>query len=166
MKSLQKFKNKIITLENYLSIQSNHNIENKKVVFTNGCFDILHQGHVDYLAQAADYGDLLIIGLNSDDSIRRIKGKHRPIMDQNARAILLAALVFVDYVIIFEEDTPYQLIQNIKPDILIKGNDYTEESMVGSDIVKAKGGKIITIPLVPGISTTHIVQKIKNTPHE
>jgi len=140
-------------------------LENKKVVFTNGCFDILHRGHVEYLAQAADLGDLLIIGLNSDTSIQRIKGKHRPIIDQNARAILLAALSFVDYVILFEQDTPYTLINSIQPDVLVKGDDYTENNIVGADVVKSKGGKVVTIPLVPGISTSLIEKKIKTPPN-
>jgi rfaE bifunctional protein nucleotidyltransferase chain/domain len=165
MNTLQRIKHKIITISDYHSLRTNKCLENKKVVFTNGCFDILHRGHVEYLAQAADLGDLLIIGLNSDTSIQRIKGKHRPIIDQNARAILLAALNFVDYVILFEQDTPYTLINSIQPDVLVKGDDYTENNIVGTDVVKAKGGKVVTIPLVPGISTSLIEKKIKTSPN-
>ena len=165
MNTLQQIKHKIITISDYHSLRANKRFENKKVVFTNGCFDILHHGHVEYLAQAADLGDLLIIGLNSDTSIQRIKGKHRPIIDQNARAILLAALSFVDYVILFEQDTPYTLINSIQPDVLVKGDDYTEKNIVGADVVKSKGGKVVTIPLVPGISTSLIEKKIKTPPN-
>lgn len=132
----------------------------EKIVFTNGCFDILHRGHIDYLAKAASLGTKLIIGLNTDDSIRRLKGVNRPINDQEARAILLASLIFTDKIILFEEDTPFDLIRFIQPDILVKGNDYQPENIVGYDIVKAKGGEVITIELTPGFSTTSILNKI------
>lgn len=134
----------------------------QKLVFTNGCFDILHRGHVDYLAQAASFGDKLIIGLNTDSSVKRLKGENRPIINQESRAILLASLCFVDAVIFFEEDTPYQLIKEIQPDVLIKGADYQVESIVGYDIVTAKGGEVKTIDLVPSCSTSAIIEKIKN----
>ena len=134
----------------------------QKLVFTNGCFDILHRGHVDYLAQAASFGDKLIIGLNTDSSVKRLKGENRPIINQESRAILLASLCFVDAVIFFEEDTPYQLIKEIQPDVLIKGADYQIEKIVGYDIVTAKGGEVKTIDLVPNCSTSAIIEKIKN----
>jgi rfaE bifunctional protein nucleotidyltransferase chain/domain len=133
-----------------------------KIVFTNGCFDILHAGHVEYLSKAASEGDILLIGLNSDDSVRRLKGAHRPINNQNARALLIASMGFVSAVVIFEEDTPYELIKMIQPDILIKGSDYKPEEIVGYDILTAKGGIVKTIDLVEGFSTTSIEQKILN----
>ncbi len=131
-----------------------------KIVFTNGCFDILHAGHVEYLAKAASEGNILIIGLNTDASVRKLKGSHRPINDENARALIMASLNFVSAVVLFDEDTPYNLIKLIQPDILIKGSDYKPEDIVGYDILKAKGGEVKTINLVPGYSTTAIEQKI------
>ena len=131
-----------------------------KIVFTNGCFDILHVGHVEYLAKAASEGNVLIIGLNTDASVRKLKGNHRPINDQNARALIMASLNFVSAVVLFDEDTPYELIKLIQPDILIKGSDYKPEEIVGYDILKAKGGEVKTIDLVPGYSTTAIEQRI------
>jgi D-beta-D-heptose 7-phosphate kinase/D-beta-D-heptose 1-phosphate adenosyltransferase len=132
----------------------------KKVIFTNGCFDILHLGHVRYLRQAASLGDILVVGLNSDDSVRRLKGDTRPINDQSERAHLLAALEFVDYIVIFDEDTPYNLINEIQPDVLVKGGDYTPDEVIGRDIVESNGGKLVLIPLVEGKSTTAVVEKI------
>ncbi len=137
------------------------NFHNKKIVFTNGCFDLIHQGHVEYLTRASELGDVLIIGLNTDDSIRRIKGDNRPVNDENARANVLASLVFVDNVFFFDEDTPYELIKMVKPHILVKGADYKEEEIVGADIVKANNGEIKTIDLVEGYSTTNLIDKIK-----
>ena len=133
---------------------------NKKIVFTNGCFDILHRGHADYLARAASLGDVLAVGLNTDKSVRKLKGSSRPIVDEYSRAFLLSSFLFVDAVILFDEDTPFDLIHFIQPDILVKGSDYKEENIVGADIVKAKGGSIITIDFVPGFSTTSIVNRI------
>lgn len=137
------------------------NFLNKKIVFTNGCFDLLHQGHVEYLAKASDLGDVLVIGLNTDESVKRLKGDNRPINKEMSRAEILASLVFVDGVFFFEEDTPYELIKRVKPNILVKGADYTEEEIVGNDIVKSNNGEIITIDLVDGYSTTNLIQKIK-----
>lgn len=133
----------------------------KKVVFTNGCFDILHKGHVDYLAKAADLGEILIIGLNTDASVSKLKGPHRPIQDESSRLQIIASLGFVDAVILFEEPTPYKLIQLVQPDVLVKGSDYLPEEIVGYDIVKAKGGIIKTIDFLPGYSTSLIEKKIK-----
>jgi len=133
---------------------------NKKIVFTNGCFDILHRGHVEYLNKSKELGDILIVGLNSDDSVKSIKGPNRPINDQESRSIVLASLFFVDAVIYFKEDTPLNLIGSINPDILVKGKDYKEEDIIGYDIVKSNGGKIITIDLVEGYSTSNIIGKL------
>ena len=131
------------------------------IVFTNGCFDILHRGHVQYLAQAASYGNFMIVGLNSDKSTKNIKGPSRPVQDEMTRSLILASLFFVNTVVLFDEDTPYNLIQKVKPDILAKGADYKPEEIVGYDIVKAKGGKIVTIDLVHGYSTTNIIGRLK-----
>lgn len=132
----------------------------EKVVFTNGCFDIVHHGHVAYLAQARDLGDLLVLGLNSDASVKRLKGPARPINDEQSRALVLAAFEFIDYVVLFEEDTPFDLISALQPDVLVKGGDYKIEDIVGHDIVEKKGGRVVTIDFVPGFSTTKIVEKI------
>ncbi|MFH1118405.1 MAG: D-glycero-beta-D-manno-heptose 1-phosphate adenylyltransferase [Bacteroidota bacterium] len=133
-----------------------------KIVFTNGCFDIIHLGHIDYLAKAADLGQILIIGLNSDASTRRLKGPARPINDEKARAGILAALGFVSAVVLFDEDTPYGLIKRIQPDILVKGADYEPEDIVGYDVVMAKGGKVETLAYLPGYSTSLIEKKIRD----
>ena len=132
----------------------------KKIVFTNGCFDILHRGHIEYLSMARDLGVVLIIGLNTDDSVKRIKGEGRPVQDETSRALILASLRFVEAIILFDEDTPYDLISMIKPDVLVKGGDYTEETIVGADIVKANGGEVVTIPLVEGYSTSGLIEVI------
>ncbi|MCF8302437.1 MAG: D-glycero-beta-D-manno-heptose 1-phosphate adenylyltransferase [Bacteroidales bacterium] len=132
-----------------------------KLVFTNGCFDILHKGHIDYLAKAADMGDVLIIGLNSDNSVKKIKGDSRPVIDEDARALTLAALRLTNAIVYFDEDTPYELINYIQPDILVKGGDYKAEDVVGYDVVSVKGGKVEIIDLVPGYSTSSIVERIK-----
>ncbi|MEG0795038.1 MAG: D-glycero-beta-D-manno-heptose 1-phosphate adenylyltransferase [Odoribacter sp.] len=132
----------------------------EKIVFTNGCFDILHRGHIEYLAKAAALGQRLVIGLNTDTSVKRLKGENRPVNDQQARALLLSSLIFTDKVVFFDEDTPLELIRLIQPDILVKGSDYQPEKIVGYDIVKAKGGEIITIDLTAGFSTTSILNKL------
>lgn len=133
----------------------------KKIVFTNGCFDIIHLGHIDYLSKAKDLGDILIIGLNTDDSVKRLKGSNRPIKTQHERAMMLASLLFVDGVVLFDEDTPYNLIKNVEPDILVKGSDYKKEEIVGADIIQNSGGEIITIDFLEGYSTTSILDKIR-----
>jgi D-beta-D-heptose 7-phosphate kinase/D-beta-D-heptose 1-phosphate adenosyltransferase len=133
----------------------------KKIAFTNGCFDILHRGHVFSLSQAAAEADFLIVGLNSDASTRRLKGEERPINDEQSRALLLAAMVMVDAVVLFEEDTPLELIKLLEPDVLVKGGDYTVEQIAGASEVIQKGGKVVINPIVEGFSTTGIVGKIK-----
>ena len=148
---------------NFKYILSQLRFKGKKVVFTNGCFDILHRGHIEYLAKARDLGDVLIVGLNSDDSVSRLKGKHRPLQDEVSRALAMASLSFVDYVVLFSEDTPYNLIKTVKPDILVKGSDYKPEDIVGFDILQEYGGKVETIDFVPGYSTTNIEKKILAT---
>ncbi len=132
-----------------------------KIVFTNGCFDIIHRGHVEYLSKAASFGDILLIGLNSDKSVRSIKGPERPVQDEQSRSIILGSMFFVDAVILFDADTPYELIKKVQPDVLVKGADYKEEQIAGHDIVKASGGKVVTIDLVKGYSSTSIIEKMK-----
>ncbi|MFN4083452.1 MAG: D-glycero-beta-D-manno-heptose 1-phosphate adenylyltransferase [Bacteroidia bacterium] len=136
--------------------------QNQKIVFTNGCFDLLHRGHVDYLAKAADLGDKLIVALNTDKSVSGLKGSHRPIQDEQSRMQIMASLGFVDAVVLFDEPTPYELIKNIVPDILVKGSDYKPEDIVGYDVVTQHGGKVVTLDFLPGYSTSIIEKRIKN----
>ncbi|MES2268886.1 MAG: D-glycero-beta-D-manno-heptose 1-phosphate adenylyltransferase [Bacteroidota bacterium] len=152
---------KITTLPQLQHTIAGWRSEGKKVVFTNGVFDLLHLGHITYLSKAAELGDKLIIGLNTDASVKRLKGESRPVNDQNNRAALLAALFFVDAVILFEEDTPRELITKLMPDVLIKGADYTVENIAGAKEVLANGGEVKTITLVDGYSSTAIINKIR-----
>ncbi len=160
MQKLDIIKAKILCGEELERKLAYWRFKNYKIVFSNGCFDILHAGHVDYLSKAADEGDVLIIGLNTDASTKRLKGPTRPINDQDARAMIMASLSFVTAVVLFDEDTPYNLIKQVQPDILVKGSDYKPEDIVGYDILKAKGGEVKTLDLLPGYSTTSIEQKI------
>ena len=154
--------NKILTLEKLKVQINNWKKQDLTIVFTNGCFDLIHLGHVDYLAKARNFGDKLIIGLNTDQSIKKIKGPKRPILDEVARARILSSFEFVDAVTLFSDETPLNLIKEIKPDILVKGNDYNPENIVGAEIVKSYDGKVITVELIPGYSTSEIIKKIKN----
>jgi len=133
----------------------------RTIVFTNGCFDILHRGHVELLAAARRLGDVLVVGLNSDDSVRRLKGPHRPINPEADRATVLDAVRWVDFVTIFEEDTPVVLIEALQPDVLVKGGDYTEERIVGADVVRRRGGNVVIVPLLAGRSTSAVVEQIR-----
>lgn len=136
--------------------------KDKKIVFTNGCFDILHIGHIRYLREASKLGDVLVVGLNSDTSVKRLKGEERPINSEMDRAEMLGALGFVDYIAIFEADTPLELIKHIQPDVLVKGGDYADEYVIGTNEVESRGGKLVLIPFVEGKSTTRIIEKIRN----
>ncbi len=156
-----QIQSKIITSTNLRETLGKWRKQGDTIVFTNGCFDILHYGHVHYLSHARNLGNRLIIGLNSDASVKRLKGPHRPIQDEISRAHVLAALLCVDAVTIFTEDTPYQLIEIIKPDILVKGGDWRLEEIVGTDIVLANGGKVHSLPYVEGHSTSKIEGKIR-----
>lgn len=138
--------------------------EGETIVFTNGCFDLLHYGHIHYLAEAKDLGTKLIIGLNSKASVARLKGNHRPINDDKTREFMLASLEIVDVVVVFEEDTPFELIKHILPDILVKGGDYKINEIVGADLVIKNGGIVKTLAFQEGYSTSKIEEKIKNTP--
>jgi D-beta-D-heptose 7-phosphate kinase/D-beta-D-heptose 1-phosphate adenosyltransferase len=151
---------KILTLEDLVTRLGKVRKSGQKIVFTNGCFDIMHVGHVRYLADAGSQGDLLIVGLNSDASVRIIKGDKRPIVRQNHRAEVLASLGCVDFIVIFDEPDPLKLIQTLKPDVLVKGEDWTEDAIVGAESVKSQGGKIVRISFVEESSTTAIIEKI------
>ena len=153
-------KDKILTWEQLPAVVAGWRAGGRKVVFTNGCFDLLHLGHVDYLEQARHLGDALVVGLNTDASVSCLK-PGRPIQDEQARARILAALAFVDAVVLFGEPTPLALIELVQPDVLVKGDDYAPESIVGYDVVMARGGQVRTVPLVAGYSTSRIVAKIK-----
>jgi len=135
--------------------------QGKKIVFSNGCFDLLHKGHIDYLNRAADLGDILVMGLNTDASVSKLKGPHRPIQDEQSRLTIIAALQCVNAVVLFDEETPYELINLVQPDVLVKGSDYKPENIVGYDIVIAKGGQVKTIDYLPGFSTSEIEKRIK-----
>ncbi|MBW1972481.1 MAG: D-glycero-beta-D-manno-heptose 1-phosphate adenylyltransferase [Deltaproteobacteria bacterium] len=135
----------------------------EKIVFTNGCFDIIHVGHIRYLKRAKKLGDVLIVGINSDNSVRLLKGEGRPITPQEERAEILAGLEFVDYVTFFNELSPYKIIKAFKPDILVKGGDWSVETTIGKDIVEKRGGRVVIIPYVKGVSTSNIINKIKSS---
>ena len=163
MSHLNKINSKIFSLDDLKNQVNAWKKSGEDVVFTNGCFDIIHRGHIELLAQTADLGDRLIVGLNSDSSIQKLKGLDRPIITENSRAILLASLSFVDAIIIFPEDTPLNLISTLLPDILAKGGDYEIETIVGHEIVQNNGGKVILISFVDGFSSTAIINKIKKS---
>lgn len=151
---------KVLSLKALVAIRRRLRTQRKSVVFTNGTFDILHRGHVEYLAKAKQLGDVLIVGLNSDASIRRIKGPKRPINLNAERAAVLAALAAVDYVCVFGEDTPLRLISKVLPDVLVKGADWSVDTIVGKDVVEQNGGVVKTIRLTPGRSTTNVIQRV------
>ena len=154
---------KIFLLSDLLPIIKQWQNDNQKVVFTNGCFDIVHLGHIDYLEKAQKLGQKLILGLNTDASVRRLKGDLRPVVNEYARSRMMAAFAFVDAVVLFDEPTPKEMIEIICPDILVKGDDYAIQNIVGADFVLANGGKVETIALVEGYSTSKIIEKIKNS---
>jgi rfaE bifunctional protein nucleotidyltransferase chain/domain len=163
MSHLKKINKKIFSLESLKTQVSAWGKAGQKVVFTNGCFDVIHRGHIEVLTRTADLGGKLIIGLNSDSSIQKLKGKNRPIIDENSRAILLAGLGFVDAVVLFSEATPLNLISTLKPDILAKGGDYEISTIVGHEIVQKNGGQVVLVPFVEGFSSTAIIDKIKKS---
>jgi rfaE bifunctional protein nucleotidyltransferase chain/domain len=161
MSKLENIQHKIFSLEQLKASLNIWRLLEKKIVFTNGCFDLLHLGHIDYLAKAADLADKLVIGLNSDFSTNILKGPNRPITDEHSRSLILASFSFVDAVILFDDQTPLELIKSVRPDILVKGSDYTIEQIIGSDIVLENGGQVKTIDYLPGYSTTLIEEKIR-----
>ena len=161
MNHFESLQQKIIPNDKLDTILNDWKSKNYKIVFTNGCFDILHRGHVEYLSKAATFGDVMIVGLNSDSSVKSIKGPERPVQDERTRSLVMASLQYVAAVTLFGENTPYELIKRVQPDYLVKGADYNPEDIVGYDIVKAKGGEIKTIELVEGHSTTGIINKLR-----
>lgn len=160
MDKLQVLRNKIFTVDDLLRRIHTWRFANNTIVFTNGCFDIIHRGHIEYLAQAASLGNRLVIGLNTDSSVAALKGPNRPVTDEQSRAEVLAAFGFVDAVILFSEDTPLNLITAIKPDFLVKGGDYTPDTIVGADVVRSNGGSVQVISFVTGFSSSSIINKI------
>jgi rfaE bifunctional protein nucleotidyltransferase chain/domain len=161
--NLYSSSSKIIrTSDDLIHLCARLRFKDKKIVFTNGCFDILHAGHVSYLQDARNLGHVLMVGINTDDSIRRLKGENRPVQTEFARFTVLAALECVDFILPFSEDTPIELIRNIAPDILVKGDDYEPQAIVGYTEVTEAGGVVMTLPLLPGYSTTDLIRKIQN----
>ena len=152
----------LIALEEFVPVIARLKQDGKRIVFTNGCFDIIHVGHIRYLKSAKELGDILVIGLNSDESVRKIKGDNRPIVSQGERAEILSSIRSVDYVVIFNEPDPYNTITAIKPDILIKGGDWAIDNIVGRDIVESYGGEVRTIPFVEGFSSSRIIGDVLN----
>ena len=161
MKSIQAIPAKINTLQSLMKQATRWRLQNKKIVFTNGVFDILHQGHIASLSEAATYGDVLVVAVNADDSVKRLKGPGRPVNNEQARALMLASLLMTDAVILFNEDTPLNLITALLPDVLVKGGDYTIEQIAGAKEVLAAGGTVKIAQIVEGISTTAIIEKMK-----
>ena len=161
MSHLKKIENKIFTINDLKVKTERWKSLGNQIVFTNGCFDIIHQGHIEVLSKSADLGGKLIVGLNSDKSIKKLKGKNRPIKDEHSRAMLLASFNFVDAVILFSDDTPVRLIRELKPDILAKGGDYKIEKIAGHKIIQETGGEVKLIPFVEGYSSTQIIKNIK-----
>lgn len=155
----------VITREALIEKRQQLRGEGKRVVFTNGCFDLLHPGHVRYLREARSLGDVLVVALNSDESVRALKGEGRPILNQTERAEVLAALGAVDYVTVFEEETPRELIASLLPDLLVKGGDWPIEAIVGRDEVEAAGGRVLSLPYLEGASTSEIVDRIRRNPY-
>lgn len=154
--------NKLISFDNSRRFFSNLKSKGNKIVFTNGCFDLLHPGHIDYLERAKKLGDLLVIGLNEDDSIKILKGNQRPINNLNFRSTMLAALNSVDFIVPFKEETPANLIQEIEPQVLVKGGDYTIDNIVGAEFVQQTGGEVLVIPFLDGYSSSSIISKIQS----
>ena len=163
MNILACLQDKMVEIEVLLKRLAHWRLKNQKIVFTNGCFDILHRGHIEYLALAGNEGDRLIIGLNTDESVKANKGPKRPLNDENSRALALSALSFVDAVVLFDDKTPEAIIKQIKPDVLAKGADYDKKSIVGATFVESYGGKVERIPLTEGYSTTALINKINET---
>lgn len=163
MRPGNSLQNKILTLPELKKRLAQWRVLGKTIVFTNGCFDILHAGHISSLTEAAQYGDILIVGLNADASIKGLKGSNRPINNENARALVLASLAVIDAVVLFSDPTPLELILIIKPDVLVKGGDYKVEDIAGAKEILSWGGKVIINPIVEGFSTTSIINKIQNS---
>jgi len=161
MKQTQRIPERIISLDEAVLQSRRWRLKSKTIAFTNGVFDILHAGHIAVLSQAAAQADMLIVGINSDASVKRLKGDDRPVKKEDERALIMASLLMVDAVVIFDEDTPLEVIKKIEPDVLVKGGDYSEDTIVGAKEVRAKGGNVVVIPLEEGYSTTALINKIR-----
>lgn len=161
MKTFQRISSKLIDWDQAANLVASWKGDGLKTVFTNGCFDLIHYGHIHYLSAAKDLGDRLIIGMNTDRSVRRLKGNSRPVKEEQTRAHLLAALAFVDAVVLFEDDTPYDLIKKLEPDVLVKGGDWSPDQIVGADIVQKAGGEVKSLSFQEGWSSTRYIEKIK-----
>jgi rfaE bifunctional protein nucleotidyltransferase chain/domain len=158
---LERIQDKIIDRETLVRVCAGWKVNGHKIIFTNGCFDILHQGHIKLLLSAAELGGKLILGLNTDASVKKLKGENRPINDEQSRALVMASQLFIDAICFFGEDTPLELIETIKPDVIVKGGDYTPETVVGNDFIKTYGGEVVIIPTMEGFSTTNTIGKMK-----
>lgn len=163
MRAFNKLQKKIVPFADISSITGEWKAGGEKIVFTNGCFDLIHRGHIDYLAKASGLGNRLVIGLNSDDSVKKLKGSSRPYQDEISRAMVLASLFFTDAIVLFNEETPIELIKEVLPDVLVKGEDYLPEDIVGYDVVTSNGGEVKTLKFISGYSTSLIVEKIKKS---
>lgn len=161
MRNTASVPHKILTRKQLELFVAVARLTGKTIAFTNGCYDILHEGHIFSLSQAAQTADLLVVGVNADSSVKKLKGENRPVNNEHSRALILASLVITDAIVIFEEDTPLNLINLVKPDVLVKGGDYTLEQIVGAKEVMENGGKVIINPILEGFSTTSIIEKIK-----
>lgn len=158
-----RYLEKVVSRAQLVTIAADARRAGRRIVFTNGCFDLLHVGHVRYLAAARDAGDLLIVGLNDDASVQRLKGPSRPLVAEGARAEVVAALAAVDHVTLFGEDTPYELIRAVQPDVLVKGSDWAADAVVGRDVVEARGGRVLLVPVVDGFSTTALAERLRHS---
>ena len=161
-KKLNKLKAKIFNIKDLTKVINEWRLNGNKIVFTNGCFDLIHLGHLEILARSADLGDKLVVAINSDMSIKKIKGSSRPIIEEDSRVKQLAAIEFIDAVILFNEDTPYNLINILKPDVLTKGGNYKKNDIIGNELINKEQGEVVIIPLTQGYSTTSVLEKIKN----
>jgi len=157
----ESVQDKIMSRDTLARVCAGWKVKGHKIIFTNGCFDIMHQGHIKLLLEAAELGHKLVLGLNTDASVKRLKGEGRPVQDEQSRALIMAAQLYVDAVGLFEEDTPLELIQAIRPDVIVKGGDYTPETVVGNDFVQTYGGSVVIIPTLDGYSTTGTIAKMK-----
>jgi len=163
MDYLEHMQTRIVTGDHLQALLTYWRLKDQKIVFTNGCFDLLHRGHVEYLAKAASLGDLLFVGINSDQSVRKLKGDERPVQDEYSRVLMTASMRFVTAVMLFDEDTPYRLIERIQPDVLVKGGDYQEKDIVGADVVRKKGGEVVSVDFTDGFSSSKIIEKIRQS---
>lgn len=160
---MEKTAHKVVDRRELSQLLHRWRLRGDRIVFTNGCFDLLHSGHLKVLHEAEAHGDRLIVGLNSDASVKRLKGEDRPVKSEQERALCLAAMWMTDAVVIFEEDTPLKLIEDIQPDVMVKGGDYTENEIVGADVVRQNGGEVAVVDLVPGLSSTAWIEKLKKS---